>query len=465
MTLSRLVRAPLDFLVAAIVVVTTVIRMLASRTKVGSKSLGLIVLDTSYSIAQVQERELQWSVTARGCDGLFDRVWSVHPLVGADGSTPSFGPLRTQELVDGHTFVEAHLSTDHRWSRWPMTGFALSQRALLGYLRTLIRSGQVSVVRVGDPYFLGLLGYLLARSGGVALTLRVASDYDAAYEKTGLPTYPRLLRSRRLEKRIERFILRRAQLVMAPNLAYRSFAVANGARPERCAIVPFGGLLHPAHFDEPTDRPGIRTEACLERRPLVVSVTRLEPVKHAVDLVDVFDLVRRESPTVTCAVVGDGSQRSEMLARAGELGLDDSLFLLGNRGQRWIASLLAGADVVVAPMMGRALVEAALSATPIVAYDVDWHSELITDGETGVLVPFGDREAMAAAVLRLLANPSRAAELGSRARRAAMDTMSTEAVGRAERDAWLQVLPQAVTADTDTAPTDSRRRLRADDGS
>jgi glycosyltransferase involved in cell wall biosynthesis len=118
----------------------------------------------------------------------------------------------------------------------------------------------------------------------------------------------------------------------------------------------------------------------------------------------------------------------------------------------------------VAPMMGRALVEAALSSTPIVAYDVDWHSELITDGETGVLVPFGDREAMAGAVLRLLANPGRAAELGSRARRAAMATMSTEAVGRAEREAWQQVLPQAVTADTDTAYTDSRRHLRADDG-
>ena len=43
--------------------------MLASRAKVGSKSLGLIVLDTSYSLAQVQERELQWSITARGCDG------------------------------------------------------------------------------------------------------------------------------------------------------------------------------------------------------------------------------------------------------------------------------------------------------------------------------------------------------------------------------------------------------------
>jgi glycosyltransferase involved in cell wall biosynthesis len=131
-----------------------------------------------------------------------------------------------------------------------------------------------------------------------------------------------------------------------------------------------------------------------------------------------------------------------MLARTRELGLDGSLFLLGNRGQRWIASLLAEADVIAAPMMGRALVEAALSGTPIVAYDVDWHGELIDDGETGVLVPFGDREAMARAILRMHDDPGRAAEYGDRARKIALETMSGKVADQVERDAWLRVLPR-----------------------
>ena len=325
-----------------------------------------------------------------------------------------------------------------------MTGFALSQRALLGYLRTLIRSGQVSAVRVGDPYYLGLLGYLLSKFSGLPLTLRVASDYDAAYEKAGLRAYPRLLRSRRIEKRIERFIFRRAKLIVAPNLAYQSFAVANGARPECCAIVPFGGLLHPAHFDEPSDRPSVRAEAGLGQRPLVVSVMRLEPVKHAADLVDVLDLVRRDCPDVACAVVGDGSQRGEMLARVDLLNLGDSFFLLGNQSQRWIASILANADVVVAPMMGRALVEAALSGTPIVAYDTDWHGELIDDGETGILVPHGDLAAMASAVCELLTQRESGKIMGELARRRAMDSMSRNTVMEAEREAWVRLVPHLV---------------------
>ena len=374
-------------------------------------------------------------------------------MVGADGSGSLTNSLRIEELCDGHTFVEAHLLTEQRWNFGPMTDFALSQRRLLVYLRSLVASGRVSAIRVGDPYYLGLLGYLLSRPCGLPLTLRVASDYDAAYEKTGLPAYPRLIRSRRLEKRIERFVLRRAKLIVAPNLAYQSFAVTNGARPERCEIVPFGGLLHPAHFDEPPDRSSVRAEAGLGLGPLVVSVMRLEPVKHAVDLVDVLDLVRRDCPDAIFAVVGDGSQREEIRARVGLLNLDDSFILLGHRSQRWIASLLAEADVVAAPMMGRALVEAALSGTPVVAYDVDWHGELISNEETGLLVPFGDREAMAGAVLRLLASPTSAALLGSRARHAAMDTMSREAVSRVERDAWLRVLPQVGTAKSGTDPS------------
>ncbi len=435
--------APVDLIMAVVTAGITVTRMLLLRRSVTVKSQGLVVLDASYTLDQVHDRELQWAITARDCDGLFDHVWSVHPMVGADGSAPGDGPLRVRGLSDSHTFIEAHMSVGPRWNRLPITGFVLSQIRLLKHLRQFVVSGRVSAVRVGDPYYLGLLGYLLAICGGLPLTVRVASDYDAAYQKTGLPAYPRLFRSRRIEKRIERYILRRAELIVAPNLAYQSFAIANGARPERCAVVPFGGLLHPAHFDEPSDRHSIRDEVGLDQRPLVVSVMRLEPVKHAVDLVGVLDLVRRDCPNVVFAVVGDGSQRGEMLARTRELGLDGSLFLLGNRGQRWIASLLADADVIAAPMMGRALVEAALSGTPIVAYDVDWHGELIDDGETGVLVPFGDREAMARAILRMLDDPDYVVELGSQARRAAMDAMSREVVSRAEREAWLRVLPLA----------------------
>lgn len=434
--------APVDLLLATVVVGITIIRVLLSRSPKAAISVGLIVLDSSYTLAQIRDRELQTAMTTRSCNGLFRHVWSVHPIVGADGSTSDTGPLRISELSPSHTVIESHVFTSGKWNRMPLSGFALSQSQLLRELCRLAKSGRVSAVRIGDPYYLGLLGYLVARCGRIPLTIRVGADYDDAYKKTGKPAYPRLLRSRRIEKWIENFVFSRSVLTVAPSIAYASFAIANGAKRETCVIVPFGGLLHPCHFGEPSVRPRVRGELGVDQRPLLVSVMRLEPVKHAVDLLGIVETVRRERSDVACVIVGDGSQRDEMLDQIEARGLSGAVFLVGNKEQGWIASLLVDADVVVAPMMGRALVEAALSATPIVAYDVDWHGELIRSEEDGVLVPFGDMEGMANAVLRMLDDPCKAAVLGDRARKIALETMSGEAVSQVERDAWLRVLPR-----------------------
>ena len=51
-------------------------------------------------------------------------------------------------------------------------------------------------------------------------------------------------------------------------------------------------------------------------------------------------------------------------------------------------------DVNVAPLCGRSLLEASLSGCPAVAYDVDWHSEIVKDGKSGFLIPNLDYKAM-----------------------------------------------------------------------
>jgi len=452
--------APADLLLATVFVGVTILRMLVARRPKVVEARGLVVFDTSYTLDQVLDRGLQEAMTARSCNGLFSHVWSVHPMVGADGSVSFTRPLRVRKLNESHTVVEAYLSTGKAWAQMPLSGFALSQGQLVNSLRRLVVSGQVSAVRVGDPYYLGLLGYLVSRCGRIPLSIRVGADYDDAYQKTGQPAYPRLLRSRRIEKLIAHFVLKRSILTVAPSVAYESFALANGAKPETCVVVPFGGLLHPAHFGEPSGRSSVRNEVGVDQEPLLVSVTRLEPVKHAIDLLDVVERVRRELPDAVCVIVGDGSQREEMSKQIESRHLGGAVLLVGNKEQRWIASLLADADVVIAPMMGRALVEAALGAASIVAYDVDWHDELITSGENGVLVPFGNREAMASATLKMVGDRKKSSELGDRARQTALETMSSEVVNQVERDAWLKVLASNEFRDPDYDCATSRRDSR-----
>ena len=69
---GRLWLAPLDFFLAVVIVGISIVRILINRRSGAIDSRGLIVFDASYTFDQVLERELQWAMTARDCDGVCD---------------------------------------------------------------------------------------------------------------------------------------------------------------------------------------------------------------------------------------------------------------------------------------------------------------------------------------------------------------------------------------------------------
>ena len=436
----QLIRLLIDGVVSGFVVIVSVVRTLIKRGPEKSIQSGLIVIDAAYTFDQVVECGLEQSILSRSCDGLFDQVWNVHPIVGASPSDRAIGPIEIYSLGPDCLFVESHLAPSRRWSILPLTALALTQAQILAFLRRRVCEGKVAAIRVGDPLYLGLLGYLLTRRTGVTFAIRINGNNDQAFANTGQPAYPRLFKWRIIEKRIERFVLPRANLVVAPTNEYLRYAIDNGAKSESTALVEFGGLINPTHFLPPETRKSVRRELGLGSAPLLVSVTRLEPVKYPQDLIRVLALVCQSKSDVSCVIAGDGSLRDELVALARELGVNDNLHLVGNKHQDWLASLLSDADVVLAPMLGRALVEASLSATPIVAYQADWHGELISDGETGVLVESRNVEEMAAGVMRLLDQPALAQQLGNRSRAVTSTAMSTDGAIDHDRKAWLKVL-------------------------
>jgi ubiquinone/menaquinone biosynthesis C-methylase UbiE len=93
----------------------------------------------------------------------------------------------------------------------------------------------------------------------------------------------------------------------------------------------------------------------------------------------------------------------------------------------------------VSPHTGRALSEAALGGVPIVAYDVDWQSELIQTGETGELVPNLDWRKMGDAVERLLVDPKYAISMGGAVRNRALKMMNPAMLDLHERETYLSL--------------------------
>ena len=418
------------------------------------RTLKLLVLDTSYTLEMIRARGLEHSVTCRDLGGFFEHVWTVHPfatLLTSDDWSPRYGRPVEHTLSSTHTFVEGRIGRYGALARFFLLNFLLSQANLFFSLARLIRKESIAAIRAGDPLYLGVFSWALARWCGIPLVVRVGGNHDKVFATTGRPIQPRLFRHRRIEKMIERFVFKRADLVAGANQDNLNFALTNGARPECSTLFRYGNLIDKQHFVDPASRAAPDKELRglgLERGTFLMYIGRLEPVKQPDHLVRVLAELRSRGHSIKAVLVGDGQLRGALLELARELGVEEHIVLAGNRDQCWLSEVIPAAAAVLSPHTGRALSEAALAAAPIVAYDVDWQGEIIETDVTGALVPHNDWRQMADAVHRYLVDRPHARLMGNAVRRRALEMLDPEALDRHERQQYLAVIQRLNVAAT-----------------
>lgn len=170
-------------------------------------------------------------------------------------------------------------------------------------------------------------------------------------------------------------------------------------------------------------------------------VARLSPEKDHATLLAAFASLRARRPDAHLTLVGDGPLRKELEADAGRRGLGEAVTFAGTRGD--IAALLPGFDVFALSSrtegISLTLVEAAAVGLPIVATRVGGNPEIVRDGETGLLVPAGDPEALAAALDAVASKPDRS-EMGRRGRARMVERFSVDTMVQAYEDLYAEVL-------------------------
>jgi len=171
-----------------------------------------------------------------------------------------------------------------------------------------------------------------------------------------------------------------------------------------------------------------------------VTVARLRPPKDVMTLVRAIALLPPGSARAT--VVGDGPERADLAEEVRRLGVEGAVDLVGERED--VADLLAAADVFALPTLSEGLpmsvLEAMAAGLPVVAAAAGGVPELVEDGQTGILVPPGRPDALAAALGRLAADPALRRRLGGAGRRRAEAHFDIEACRRAHVDLYRELL-------------------------
>ena len=172
-------------------------------------------------------------------------------------------------------------------------------------------------------------------------------------------------------------------------------------------------------------------------RPVFLSNRNLEPLYNVSCVLRAFALVQRRFADARLTVVGDGSQRSELERLAHELGLRNTKFT-GFVAPERMPALYDEADVYLngseVDNMPLSLLESFAAGLPVVTTDAGGIPYIVTDGETGLLIPKGDLERMEQSAIRLLEDNELALKIATQAREECR-RYSWAAV----RDEWLSV--------------------------
>ncbi len=325
---------------------------------------------------QVHVRELAAALRARGHE----------PTVIISGRGPFLAQLRERGI---QTVVVRHLSVPIN----PLRDF----RALRE-IGAVLKELQPDLVAVHSAKA-AILGRLAARSLGIPVIL-------TAHGWTFTPGIPPLQAT--VYRRIERFMGRFTDKIMAVSEFDRQLGLAAGIVPESRLVTVYNGIP-----DVPTE---LRADP--SRTPVrLVMVARLAPQK------DHVTLLRALADLQNCRweldLVGEGPLLEQTKNLAQRLGLSGRVHFLGQRTD--VEQLLANSQVALLITNWEgfpiSILEAMRAGLPVVASAVAGTGESVRDDQTGYLAPRGNVDVLRDRIAQLLADPQLRARLGANGRR------------------------------------------------
>lgn len=264
---------------------------------------------------------------------------------------------------------------------------------LPGRLRTFFRALRARIVHT-HLLHADVHGIPAARLAGVPVVL-TSRHNDNAFRRA---------RHMRL---MNRWLWRWADAGIAISDSIRRFAVeVEDAPPAKVRVIPYG---IPLERRSPAEwvalRESVRAELNAAPGDLLAGVAcRLVEQKGVNYAIRAFAAICERFDTARLLIAGDGPLRPALEAEARAAGIADRMRFLGWRDD--VPRLMAGLDVLLMPSLwegfGLVILEAMNQRLPVIASRVSAIPEIVVDGETGLLVPARDVDALAGALALLL---------------------------------------------------------------
>ncbi len=207
------------------------------------------------------------------------------------------------------------------------------------------------------------------------------------------------------------------EIIAAISGGVRDALLRSGVDGSRIRVVPSGIDLHP--YAAAFDRAALRARLGVPTGVLLaLNVAALAPHKSQTVLLQAVARLRLRCPGLRTWIAGEGPLGETLRREHDALGLGDAVRFLGFRND--VEDLLRAADLFCISSylegLGTSILDAMAAGLPVVATRTGGIPEIVADGETGLLVPPRDPEALAGALERLASDAELRAAMGNRGR-------------------------------------------------
>jgi PEP-CTERM/exosortase A-associated glycosyltransferase len=358
----------------------------------------------------------------------FQRQLGLEPVVL---TSPKHGPAAAvREEIGGI----AHHRTDPsvaglggRWGDIPFFRELRQIRTMRRRIEEVARVERAELIHAHSPSLNGIPAAAATRRLGLPFVYEVRAFWEDAAVDHG--TFAEGSLRYRLSRMVETGVFRRADAITVICGGLRNELVARGIPASKITVIPNGVDLERFAPRAPSpavlDQYGLRGQVILG---FLGSFYRYEGLSL---LLDACTRLRELTPEARLLLVGSGEEETNLQARSEALGLGSAVVFTGSVPPDQVLDLYSVVDILVYPRLSMRLtdwvtplkpLEAMAMGKVVVGSDVRGLRELIRDGETGLLFPAGDAEALARTLRQAITDRDRWAEIGTRARQYVAET-------------------------------------------
>ena len=294
---------------------------------------------------------------------------------------------------------------------------------------------RINMVHSNDIFFYGLAVIFAAKITKRPISISLHADYDKR-EKLGEKMYP--YRWRWLYKICEKINYKLALKVIATQKSWTNYLVNNGCKKEKIEYIPH--TIDTENFQNKKNI-DIRKMFNIEKKSNLISyVGRFETGNYIDDIIKIAIDISLKHNDIIFVIAGKGNFYERARKMVEEKNLKKQILLPGFVSNDCAVSLRKKSQVNLALMGGPSLLEAMLSGVPTIAYDVEWHHEIIKHGHTGYLIQERNVNEVINTINKILESPEKSKKIGINAINLVNKTHSLKAAQKKRKELYQKLM-------------------------